>query len=775
MAAGGDSDLTLALRLLVDTSQAGKLSGVLSDTRKGFQEVRDSADQVVAVLDKYDRAGANIRRLKTDFAALSDAAKQGLVGDKDAARYEQVMRAIQGELGAVRGGMEGMAQAATHGAFATAGFTRELIVLGHEAMSGNFSRMPGSMMVLASRAGMLSGSFLAMGGAAVAVVAPFLAFGIAIQKGAEQQHELQQALALTGNFAGLTETRMRALAEEMARAGNVTIGEARGIVQAYVASGRIGSEAIERIAKLTDDFARATGKDAAEAAKELTRIFADPAKGAEELTKAWHFLDAQEQARIATLMQLGKLGEAQLVLADALGDKLTASVKPVGTLERAWNALKKAASDTWDAMTGAGRAETAGEKLGRLTSFIEQQGGDIAAARRGAKPGFGGTELEAAYAQYAAAEKAAQKEQLLAQANEAATKAIEANKLAEEKRAKALQESVAGYERLKEAMQKAMETSRQEAEQARTAAAVHRQAAEDARSATDERLTNMRLKGLSPEEQADAAGAAANRAMVAAESAQTHAAAAQLAGDNKEMQRQLERAAKLAEQAQGLGERAGSERQVQEAGDIKARVLEQQAAAEEAKAKAADERAAGQAKTLQEIETRVAQMKVDLAGMGIEIKGIEEAKAKLAEVKAAVDAIPSQKVIEIAWSSGGAPVLPGNPGQGALGMGAPAFAAGGPIRGPGGPTDDRVLLLGSAGEFMMRAAAVRHYGAGFMSAVNRLQIPKFSGGGPVGSSRQPINLSWPGGGPFRVEATEEDAGRMVALFQRESLKRGRRG
>src|SRR3954453_5919437 len=33
--------------------------------------------------------------------------------------------------------------------FATAGATREFIVIGHEIMTGNFSRIPGSMMVLA--------------------------------------------------------------------------------------------------------------------------------------------------------------------------------------------------------------------------------------------------------------------------------------------------------------------------------------------------------------------------------------------------------------------------------------------------------------------------------------------------------------------------------------------------------------------------------------------------------------------------------------------------
>ena len=40
--------------------------------------------------------------------------------------------------------------------------TREFIVLGHEVVSGNFSRIPGSLMVLASRSGALTSVVSAM-------------------------------------------------------------------------------------------------------------------------------------------------------------------------------------------------------------------------------------------------------------------------------------------------------------------------------------------------------------------------------------------------------------------------------------------------------------------------------------------------------------------------------------------------------------------------------------------------------------------------------------
>ncbi|WP_287015475.1 phage tail tape measure protein [Gordonia sp. (in: high G+C Gram-positive bacteria)] len=71
------------------------------------------------------------------------------------------------------------------------------------------------------------------------------------------------------------------------------------------------------------------------------------------------------------------------------------------------------------------------------------------------------------------------------------------------------------------------------------------------------------------------------------------------------------------------------------------------------------------------------------------------------------------------------------------GLGVLKRAGGGPINGPGGPRDDMVPLWGSAGEFMQQAAAVDHYGLGFMHAVNDRRFPKglakgYAGGGPIG-------------------------------------------
>jgi hypothetical protein len=62
------------------------------------------------------------------------------------------------------------------------------------------------------------------------------------------------------------------------------------------------------------------------------------------------------------------------------------------------------------------------------------------------------------------------------------------------------------------------------------------------------------------------------------------------------------------------------------------------------------------------------------------------------------------------------------------------LAGGGSIRGPGGPTGDRIPALLSDGEFVMRSAAVRNYGYDFMRMLNQMALPKFASGGAVGSA-----------------------------------------
>ncbi|MGW0599965.1 hypothetical protein ACWD11_22815 [Streptomyces sp. NPDC002776] len=65
----------------------------------------------------------------------------------------------------------------------------------------------------------------------------------------------------------------------------------------------------------------------------------------------------------------------------------------------------------------------------------------------------------------------------------------------------------------------------------------------------------------------------------------------------------------------------------------------------------------------------------------------------------------------------------GGPIRRAHGGPIPGFPGGGLLRGPGTPTSDSILLWGSTGEYMIKAAAVDHYGQALFDALNAKTLP----------------------------------------------------
>jgi len=119
----------------------------------------------------------------------------------------------------------------------------------------------------------------------------------------------------------------------------------------------------------------------------------------------------------------------------------------------------------------------------------------------------------------------------------------------------------------------------------------------------------------------------------------------------------------------------------------------------------------------------------------------------------------------------------------------PGFASGGAIKGPGHATSDNLLILGSPGEYMLKAASVRHYGLPFIEAINSLRLPKFANGGllshalpirPMGAAAQStdrtvnINLDLGSLGRFPMQASHDVAGMLEQTLRMAALKRGGR-
>ena len=67
--------------------------------------------------------------------------------------------------------------------------------------------------------------------------------------------------------------------------------------------------------------------------------------------------------------------------------------------------------------------------------------------------------------------------------------------------------------------------------------------------------------------------------------------------------------------------------------------------------------------------------------------------------------------------------------------GIPAFASGGPVVGPGTATSDSIQARLSAGEYVIRADAVRAYSPQFLEAINQMRLPRYANVPPITISR----------------------------------------
>lgn len=197
--------------------------------------------------------------------------------------------------------------------------------------------------------------------------------GFAFYKGSQESARLRDDLILTGNYAGLTQKSFYDLAATLSDRTNATIGETKEILGALVSSGKFASESIGSVAKAIAIYSDLSGKTAQEATQELISAFDGSASSAYRLNERFHFLTLQQYKQIASLEKLGKTQEAIKVLADAFNKKMEDQHRNLGTLEKAWNALGKAASWAWDKMLGIGRDEDLDQKIERLAKQVGQR------------------------------------------------------------------------------------------------------------------------------------------------------------------------------------------------------------------------------------------------------------------------------------------------------------------------------------------------------------------------------------------------------------------
>jgi phage-related minor tail protein len=218
------------------------------------------------------------------------------------------------------------------------------------------------------------GSLLTVGRVAFgAAAAAVTGLTYAIYEGDKQTREFNKTLQLTGNYAGMTAERFAASAQTIATEAKVSIGLAKDVLQAAVATGKFGPGAIDAVGAAAARLAKITGRAADEVVKDFAAMSGGVAKWAVESNKSYHYLTAEQVRYIRQLEAQGRAEEAMRVTAEALDKALKARQPELGILQKLWQGVGNMASWAWDAMLNVGRADTMDQKLATLRAQLQQQ------------------------------------------------------------------------------------------------------------------------------------------------------------------------------------------------------------------------------------------------------------------------------------------------------------------------------------------------------------------------------------------------------------------
>lgn len=187
-----------------------------------------------------------------------------------------------------------------------------------------------------------------------------------------KMNEVQRQLSGMGRASGATAIGIDAIAQQNSSPTGFSANEARNLAASLAATGKVGIDAIGPIVALGHDFAKTFGVDAKEATDILTKAFADPVKGADDLNQRLGFLDANTKILIESLVTQGNRTEAVRILTDRIKGSIADATQITSVWARAWTATGNAASDFFDRVgRGADRLFAGGsgldEKISNLT------------------------------------------------------------------------------------------------------------------------------------------------------------------------------------------------------------------------------------------------------------------------------------------------------------------------------------------------------------------------------------------------------------------------
>lgn len=230
-------------------------------------------------------------------------------------------------------------------------------------VSSSFGGMGNALRGIAS---LITPAKVAFTGLAAAVGGVAAAFVM----GYTESREFSRAIALTGNFAGMTADGFNQMAAAIAAATGATELSVKSLAQGALGTGAFGPQSMQAVVTAMATLQGLSGQTSEEVLKVFDGMSKGVAEWAAKTNQMYNFLNVEQYKYIKLLEEQGRLDEAAAFAADALNRELSQRSVDLGFLERAWNGTKDAASAAWNAMMNIGRPDTLGDQIKQLEQRI---------------------------------------------------------------------------------------------------------------------------------------------------------------------------------------------------------------------------------------------------------------------------------------------------------------------------------------------------------------------------------------------------------------------
>ncbi len=417
---------------------------------KEVEKLKKDLDSLLGSIDPTAKA---LGKLDAQEAQLRKSRKAGLIDDGTFNDY-------LGKLGTQREAIDLISDGTEKLSLNSRAAGRELRVLAHQLVNGNWRDASNNILSLGNRTGMLpplfSATTLAIGGTIGAVAGA----GVVVASVLRDQDEFNHSIQLTGNYAGVTAGQLEMMTQAGGQLGS-NYSQVRDILNGLVSSGKFTGETLDTVSQAASAMAQLTGDSADQVVAQFVKMTDSVSDWAVNSSEQYHWLDSETYQRIRALEDQGRKEDA-IELASQAYKK--AAIERLGEIEtklnwvaRGWKNVKDAAAEAYAGLkSGTSSAlnldspeEARAKEIQDIKQRLNSAGSEIEIATRGEgyarqvsndKKRLAALESEAAAQQKIAAE--ATKRQQIEDKSNAASKELEKtwanNRTAVEKEADAL-------------------------------------------------------------------------------------------------------------------------------------------------------------------------------------------------------------------------------------------------------------------------------------------------------------------------------------------------